>query len=331
MIYLDNNATTRPADEVVVAMVDAMESHYANPSSVHRPGQYARKLIDDARRQVASLIGCDAAELVFTSGGTESINTAIVGLLRTRLPRKKVIISTVEHSATQGACEWAKSLGAETVTIAVSHEGELDLDQLRRELTEDVALASFMWANNETGVLFDVEAIATACREKKVPIHCDATQCAGKIAVSAKDMGVDLLSFAGHKFHGPKGAGGLYVRRGQRLASLIAGGPQERSRRGGTENVPGIVGMGKAAELALTALPEMGRVSELRDRLERGVIESIPDTYVNGSRQHRLPNTTNIGFARLEAEAILMLLSERACAHRPALRAAVAASKPRTF
>lgn len=311
MIYLDNNATTRPADEVVVAMVDAMESHYANPSSVHRPGQYARKLIDDARRQVASLIGCDAAELVFTSGGTESINTAIVGLLRTRLPRKKVIISTVEHSATQGACEWAKSLGAETVTIAVSHEGELDLDQLRRELTEDVALASFMWANNETGVLFDVEAIATACREKKVPIHCDATQCAGKIAVSAKDMGVDLLSFAGHKFHGPKGAGGLYVRRGQRLASLIAGGPQERSRRGGTENVPGIVGMGKAAELALTALPEMGRVSELRDRLERGVIESIPDTYVNGSRQHRLPNTTNIGFARLEAEAILMLLSER--------------------
>lgn len=311
VIYLDNNATTRPADEVISAMIEAMRHHYANPSSVHRPGQDARKLVDDARTSVAALIGCDRSELLFTSGGTESINLAMRGVLQSRLPRKKILTSTVEHSATQGACELAKAGGAQIVAINVGKGGELDMDHLRRELTEDVALASFMWANNETGVMFDIAAIATECREKKVPLHCDGTQCVGKVPVNVRELAVDLFSFAGHKFHGPKGVGGLYVRRGQRLAPLIAGGPQERSRRGGTENVPGIVGMAKAAELALATLPEMSRVAQLRDYFEQSVISSIPDAHVNGSREHRLSNTSNIGFARLESEAILMLLSER--------------------
>ncbi len=311
MIYLDNNATTKPASEVVAAMGRVLAEDFANPSSVHLPGQQARKAVDDARAQVCRLIGCQGSELFFTSGGTESINTAIHGLLRVRGPRTKIIISAVEHSATQGACEVAKAEGASVVEIGVDHDGLLDMDHLRRELSADAALVSMMWANNETGVLFDVAAIGEECRKAKVPFHCDATQAVGKIAVDVKSLPVDALSFAGHKFHGPKGIGGLYVRRGQRMASLVSGGPQERGRRGGTENVPGIVGLGIAAELARERLPEMRRVAELRDKLEQGILSSIPETYVNGSRENRLPNTSNIGFSRIESEAILMLLSER--------------------
>ncbi len=311
MIYLDNNATTKPASEVVAAVGRVLAEDFANPSSVHLPGQQARKAVDDARAQVCRLIGCQGSELFFTSGGTESINTAIHGLLRVRGPRTKIIISAVEHSATQGACEVAKAEGASVVEIGVDHDGLLDMDHLRRELSADAALVSMMWANNETGVLFDVAAIGEECRKAKVPFHCDATQAVGKIAVDVKSLPVDALSFAGHKFHGPKGIGGLYVRRGQRMASLVSGGPQERGRRGGTENVPGIVGLGIAAELARERLPEMRRVAELRDKLEQGILSSIPETYVNGSRENRLPNTSNIGFSRIESEAILMLLSER--------------------
>jgi cysteine desulfurase len=309
--YLDNNATTRPADEVIDAMADALRSAYANPSSMHRPGQFARKLIDDARSQVASLIGCESSELLFTSGGTESINTAIAGLLRVRSPRRKIITSAVEHSATRGACEQAALSGAEVVEIPVDLRGELDMDQLRSALSDDVALVSIMWANNETGVLFDVAAIAAECRKPKVPFHCDGTQAIGKIPVNVREAGMDLMSFASHKLHGPKGVGGLYLRRGQRLTPLITGGPQERNRRGGTENVPGIVGFGVAAGLAKQHLPDMAKVSDLRDYFEREVLARIPDSYVNGSTEHRLPITSNIGFSRLESEAVLMLLSER--------------------
>ncbi len=310
--YLDNNATTRPAPEVIEAMADSMAKVFANPSSVHRPGQQARKLVDDAREKVASLIGCAPAEVMFTSGGTESINTAIAALLKVRKPRNRIITSAVEHSATQGACELARERGATIVEISVDQQGALDMDQFRRELAgDDIALVSIMWANNETGVVFDIPAIAEECRRAKVPLHCDGTQAVGKIPVAVRDVQVDMLSFASHKIHGPKGVGGLYVRWGQRTAPLIAGGPQERNRRGGTENVPGIVGFGVAAELAKQHLPEMTEVAKLRDYFESQVLAGIPDSYVNGSTEHRLPNTSNIGFSRLESEAILMLLSER--------------------
>jgi cysteine desulfurase len=309
--YLDNNATTMPAPEVVEAMVACLREGYGNPSSVHRFGQKARQMLEEARGQVAQLVGCSEAELLFTGGGTEAINTAIRGILAARAPRKKVVITTVEHSATRELCAALTKEGAEVVAIDVDEQGRLDFDQFQRSLGDDVALVSIMWANNETGVLFDVGRIAGLCKEHRVPFHCDGTQALGKLPVDVAALGVDAMSFAAHKFHGPKGVGGLFVRRGLRCRPLVLGGPQERGRRGGTENVPGIVGMGKAAELALEALPQMARVAALRDRLERGILTAIPQTRVNGRTDLRLPNTTNVGFYQLEAEAILLLLSEQ--------------------
>jgi cysteine desulfurase len=310
-VYLDNNATTRPADEVIAAMTHTLAELYANPSSMHRLGQEARRAVDEARASVASLINCSPSELLFTSGGTESINTAIRGLYRARRPRKRVLVSPVEHSATRGVWQLLAAEDAQIVELTVNEQGLLDLDELQSLLSDEVALVSLMWANNETGVLFDIPAIAALCRKAKVPLHCDATQAVGKIPVDVRAAEVDAMSFAAHKFHGPKGIGGLYVRRGTRMASLVVGGPQELGRRGGTENVPGAVGMGVAASLAKEHLPEMARVAQLRDRLEAGILASVPDAFVNGSRERRLPNTTNIGFSRLESEAILMLLSEK--------------------
>jgi len=311
LVYLDNNATTQPAPEVVAEMLPYLTELYGNPSSVHRFGQQSRKAIDDARSRVASLLGSADAELLLTAGGTESVNTAIRGLLAARAPRKRIVTSTVEHSATRELCQQLGKEGHTIVEIPVDRSGALDLDRLQSELSGDTALVSIMWANNETGVLFPIDRIAQMCKAANVPFHSDGTQAIGKIPVNVHDLGVDALSFASHKFHGPKGVGGLYIRRGLRIRPYLIGGPQERGRRGGTENVPGIVGMGKAAELARRALPEMPRVAALRDRLEHSILEAIPDTHVNGRTDARLPNTTNIGFARLEAEAILLLLSER--------------------
>lgn len=310
-IYLDNNATTRPAPQVVEAMMPYFTEWYGNPSSVHRFGQRSRQAIDAARAQAAAAIGCAESELLFTGGGTESINTALRGLPAARSPRKRIVTSTVEHSATRELCAQLAREGAEVVEVPVDREGALDLDRLREAVDENTALATIMWANNETGVLFPVGEIARICRAVRVPFHCDGTQAVGKVPVNVAEQGIDAVSFASHKFHGPKGVGGLFVRRGLRIRPLLIGGPQERSRRGGTENVPGIVGMGAAAELAVAALPEMRRVAELRDRLERGILARIDDAHVNGSTGQRLPNTTNVGFARLEAEAILLLLSEQ--------------------
>ena len=311
LTYLDNNATTRPAPEVVEAMLPFLREWYGNPSSVHRFGQKSRQAIDEARGQIAAAIGCADSEIIFTGGGTEAINSAIRGLLSARSPRKRIVTTTVEHSATRELCAQLAREGAEIVEIAVDREGELDLDGFNAAVDESVALVTVMWANNETGVLFPVEEIARVCRDRKVPFHCDGTQAVGKIPVNVVTAGIDVMSFAAHKFHGPKGVGGLYQRRGVRTRPLIIGGPQERNRRGGTENVPGIVGMGKAAELAVARLTEMKRVAQMRDELERRILSEIADTHVNGSVEHRLPNTTNIGFARLEAEAILLLLSEQ--------------------
>jgi cysteine desulfurase len=311
VVYLDNNATTRPAPEVVQAMLVYLTERYGNPSSVHRFGQLARQGIEEARAQVASLIRCADSELTFTGGGTEAINTVVRGLLAARAPRKRIVTSTVEHSATRELCQQLAREGAEIVEIPVDQGGLLDLEQLRQSVTEETALVSLLWANNETGVLFPVREVAEVCKARRVPFHCDGTQAVGKLPVDVKALGVDAMSFAAHKFHGPKGVGAFYARRGLRVRPLLIGGPQETGRRGGTENVPGIVGMGKAAELAVAALPQMERVAQLRDRLERGILERIEGAAVNGSTAQRLPNTTNIGFPRLEAEAILLLLSEQ--------------------
>jgi cysteine desulfurase len=308
VVYLDNNATTRPAPEVVQAMLVYLTERYGNPSSVHRFGQLARQGIEEARAQVASLIRCADSELTFTGGGTEAINTVVRGLLAARAPRKRVVTSTVEHSATRELCQQLAREGAEIVEIPVDQGGLLDLEQLRQSVTEETALVSLLWANNETGVLFPVREV---CKARRVPFHCDGTQAVGKLPVDVKALGVDAMSFAAHKFHGPKGVGAFYARRGLRVRPLLIGGPQETGRRGGTENVPGIVDMGKAAELAVAALPQMEHVAQLRDRLERGILERIEGAAVNGSTAQRLPNTTNIGFPRLEAEAILLLLSEQ--------------------
>jgi cysteine desulfurase len=310
-VYLDNNATTRPAPEVVQAMLPYLSDWYGNPSSVHRFGQRARHAIDQARTQIASLVGCDDSALLFTSGGTESINAAIRGILAPRAPRRKVITSSVEHSATRELCQQLRREGIEVVEIEVDSQGMLNFDQLGSVIDDQSALVSIMWANNETGVIFDVRRIAELCRAKNVPFHCDATQMIGKVPVNLRQMGIDAASFASHKFHGPKGVGGLYLAKGLRFRPLLIGGPQERGRRGGTENVPGIVGMGKAAELAAEALANVEPIQQRTLRLEREILSRVDDTHVIGSTNCRIPNTTNIAFARLEAEAILLLLSEQ--------------------
>jgi cysteine desulfurase len=311
LVYLDNNATTQPAPEVVAAMVPYLTEWYGNPSSVHRFGQRSRQAIQEARGQVAQLINCGESELMFTGGGTEAINTAIRGILAARAPRRRIVTSAVEHSATKELCERLKEENVEIVSIGVDSLGQINLEELANALTDDTALGTLMWANNETGVLWPMDRISEICRQRKIPLHCDGTQAVGKIAVDVRALGIDAMSFASHKFHGPKGAGALFSRRGLRFKPLIVGGPQERSRRGGTENVPGIVGMGAAAHLAGRRLSETADVAALRDRLETEILAGIPDSHVNGDTQHRLPNTTNIGFAKLEAEAILLLLSEQ--------------------
>jgi cysteine desulfurase len=278
---------------------------------VHRFGQRARQAIDEARGQVARLVGCAESEILFTGGGTEAVNTAVRGILATRSPRKKIITTTVEHSATRELVAQLAKEGIEIVAIGVDRQGALDLDALKSAIDDQTALVTIMWANNETGVIFPVAEMAKMCKEKRVPFHTDGTQALGKIPIDVAEHGIDAMSFASHKFHGPKGVGGLYARRGLRFRPLIIGGPQEHGRRGGTENVPGIVGMGKAAELAVESLAKMPAVATMRDRLEREILARIADSHVNGRTDLRVPNTTNIGFARLEAEAILILLSEQ--------------------
>ena len=311
LVYLDNNATTKPAPEVVEAMIPFLTEWYGNASSVHRFGQRSRQALDEARSQVAALIGCDDSELLFTAGGTESINTALRGLLISRAPRTQVLTSTVEHSAVRELCKHLSREGVEVLEIPVNQQGWLDLERLESLLSDETALVSVMWANNETGVIMPVAEIAAMCQRRRVPFHCDATQAVGKFPIDVHGVRVDVMSFASHKFHGPKGVGAMYVRKGVRVRPLMIGGPQERGRRGGTENVPGIVGMGKAAELAQMAIPKMGEVGRLRDRFENAVLSSIEDSRVIGRTDQRLLNTSNIGFSRLEAEAILLLLSEK--------------------
>lgn len=311
VIYLDNNATTRPAAEVVEAMLPYLREQYGNASSIHRLGQMARRGVDVARGQIAQLVGCQESELVFTAGGTEAINTAIRSLLASRGPRKKIVTSTVEHSATRELCARLGQDGVHIVEVPVDMLGRLDLAALEAAVDDETALVTVMWANNETGVIFPISEISAICKARKVPFHCDATQAVGKLPISAIESGVDAMSFASHKFHGPKGVGALFYRKGLRLTPLMIGGPQERARRGGTENIPGIVGMGKAAELAAEHLPRVGQISMKRDRLERSLIDLIDGTVVHGDPNYRLANTSNLGFSRVSADAILIGLAER--------------------
>jgi len=311
VIYLDNNATTRPLPEVVEGMLPYLREAYANPSSVHKFGQAARYQVECARERVAALIGAQPREIVFTSCGTEAINLAIRGALRANPNKRRFVTTAVEHSAVLRVADRLKADGYDVEFVGVDREGRVDLDEWRAALTDDTALASIMHANNETGVILDVQTLAGVAAERGVPVHVDAVQSIGKVPVNVTDWPVQLLSMSAHKFHGPKGIGALYVRRRTRLAPLILGGSQERDLRGGTENVPGIIGMMIAAQAILDdGGRSMERVRRLRDRLEAGIRGAVPFAHVNGAGAERIANTSNISFEALEAEAILILLSE---------------------
>jgi cysteine desulfurase len=314
MIYLDNNATTQVAPEVLAAMLPFLRHAYGNASSVHQLGQEARHAIEESRYLVAELMGCRPAELIFTSGGTEADNAAIMGLLAGRADKKTIITSAVEHSAVRAPLAYLAKQGYKLVEIAVNQQGALDMPALQRALADDdVALLTLIWANNETGVVFDIDAAGAAARAHRVPFHVDAVQAAGKLPLMFSTRPIDSMSISAHKFHGPKGVGALAVRRGVAFNPFIRGGPQERDRRGGTENVAGIAGMAAAAKRCMAKLADaahLPRIAAMRDMLENGILASVPESFVNGDRIHRVANTANIGFASLEAEAILILLNQ---------------------
>ena len=308
--YFDNNATTRLSAEALEAMQPYLTELYGNPSSIHSFGSQVGRKIQEAREQVAALLGAsDPIEIVFTSCGTEGDNAAIRGLLESRPGKNHIVTTQVEHPAILGLCQHLEKKGYRVTWLSVDSNGMLDLGELRDSLSDDTALVSIMTANNETGVIFPVDDVGEMVRAKGIPFHVDAVQAAGKIPLNLKNSPIDLLTISGHKFHGPKGIGALYIRRGITFRPFIIGGHQERNRRSGTENVSGIVGMGKAAELALRDLgKEQERVRCLRDRLEKSLLAA--GCRVNGHREKRLPNTLNVSFEFLEGEAILVLLDE---------------------
>jgi len=309
-VYLDNNATTMVAPEVVEAMQPFWAEMYGNASSMHSFGGQVKKHVDAAREQVAALLGASPDEIVFTSGGSESDNQALRGTMEALGGEKRHLITTrVEHPAVRSVARYLEKKGYRLTELPVDGNGALDLDLLEKSITPDTALVSIMWANNETGVIFPMEEIARIVKSKGVVLHTDAVQAVGKIPINMQQVPVDLLSLSGHKLHGPKGIGALYVRRGTKLVPLVIGGHQEGGKRAGTENVPGIVGLGKASELALRHLDEENeRVRALRDKLEAGILATCPDVRVNG--KNRLPNTLNVSFEYVEGESILLMLDD---------------------
>lgn len=316
-VYLDNNATTRVDPQVVAAMLPFFTEHFGNASSMHTFGSAVGGALKEARQQVQSLLGAAFDhEIVFTSGGTESDNAALLSALETQGGRDEIVTTTVEHPAILSLCEHLeKSRGVKVHRIGVDARGCLDIEAYRRALSARTAIASVMWANNETGTLFPVEILAELAHEAGALFHTDAVQAAGKIPMTLAKTEIDLLSLSGHKLHGPKGVGALYVRRGVRLRPFVRGGHQERGRRAGTENVPAIVGLGKAAELAaLHMSDEVTRVKALRDQLEGGIVQRVGSCIVTGDPDNRLPNTTNIAFECIEGEGILLLLNKEGIA-----------------
>ena len=310
-IYFDNNATTKVAEEVLEEMKPFFCELYGNPSSMHIFGGQTGQKIRRAREQAAGLLGCDPGEIIFTSCGTESDNTAIKGVLEALSNRHKVITTRVEHPAVLSVCRSLENHGFKVVELPVDREGQIDLAQLEKEIDDETALVTIMYANNETGVIFPIEKISEITAKKGVVFHTDAVQAVGKIPLDLAKSNIDLLSISAHKLHGPKGVGVLYVRRGTRLCPFMLGGHQEGGRRAGTENVPGIIGLGKACELAAKNIKEENeKVKKLRDKLENAILKSCPDCRVNGDRKNRLPNTTNISFEFIEGEAILLLLDK---------------------
>ena len=310
-VYLDHNATTPVHPAVVEAMTKVLREDFGNPSSVHHFGQRAKAAMDQARSSVASLIGADPSEVVFTSGGTESDNFAIRGaaeaLDATR--RRHLIATTIEHEAVLNTLKALARRGRPTTLLRVDGTGIVAPDALKDALTDDTAVVSVMHANNEIGTIQPILELARIAHDRGALFHTDAVQTAGKVTVDVKAFDVDLLSISAHKFYGPKGVGALWIRRGLRLLPVLTGGKHERSRRAGTENVAGIVGMGVAATLAAAKIDEEAkRISALRDRLEEGVLRAVPGTTVNGARSPRVPNTTNISFDRIEAESLLIAL-----------------------
>jgi cysteine desulfurase len=310
VIYMDNNATTRIAPEVLEAMMPFLADYYGNPSSMHTFGGQVGQAVERARTQVANLLGAEPGEITFTSCGTESDSTAILSALQTFPETRHIVTTRVEHPAVKNLCENLDRLTGHkhrVTRLKVDAEGMLDLDEYEEALTEDTAIVSVMWANNETGVIFPIARMAKMARERGILFHTDAVQAVGKVPISLRDLDVDFLSLSGHKLHAPKGVGVLYVRRGTMFVPFLTGGHQEKGRRGGTENVASIIALGKACDLAAERMEdENTRVRALRDKLEAGLLATVPRSMRNGHKTERLPNTSNVSFEFVEGEAILL-------------------------
>ncbi|MEY2561276.1 MAG: cysteine desulfurase [Verrucomicrobiota bacterium] len=312
IVYLDNNATTQLDPAVLEEMLPFLTQYYGNPSSGYGFGAQVRRAINLARERVAALLGCEPAEIVFTSCGTESNNAAVNSALQLDPARQHVVTTAVEHSATWRHCEALSKKGCSLTVIGVDGEGNLDLEELENAITPQTAIVSVMWANNETGVLFPVEKIAEIARRKRVLFHTDAIQTVGKIPIRVADSTINSLSLSAHKLHGPKGVGALYVNKRSAFKPSLIGGSQENNRRAGTENAASIVALGKAAECAVAALAEEGtRVRALRDCFEKAILEKVPGAFVNGDPKARLPNTSNVSFAGIDSGAALMMLDRQ--------------------
>ena len=312
ILYFDNNATTQIDPQVVEEMLPFLREQYGNPSSAYRLAKTVRAAIETGRERVAALLGCEPSEIIFTSCGTESTNAAIHSALRMDRDRQHIVTTRVEHSATLKTCEGLAKRGHAITWLGVNSDGQIDLGELERAITDETALVSIMWANNETGVIFPIDEIARIVREKGAAFHTDAVQTIGKVPVKLADMPVSFLSLSGHKLHAPKGVGVLYASRRLKYAPFITGGSQENGRRAGTENVTHIVALGKACEIAAKNIEhEATAVRAMRDAFENGILAAIPGAIVNGDRVNRLPNTTSIAFPGVESEAMLMLLDQR--------------------
>ena len=311
VIYVDNNATTQVAPEVLEEMLPYFSEYYGNPSSMHTFGGMVEQKIVEARERLAGLLGASPDEIIFTSCGTESDSTAIRAAILSNPKKKHILTSRVEHPAIKNLFEYLSKNGYRATFVPVDRKGRLDLDYLYQHLSEDTAIVSLMWANNESGVIFPIEEIGSVLKEKGIVFHTDAVQAVGKIPIDLNEVDVDMLSLSGHKLHGPKGIGALYVRKGTKYSPFLIGGHQEKGRRGGTENVASIIGLGKASELAAENLMDKNkRVKRLRDKLETELLSRIPNAMINGDIENRLPNTTSIAFEYVEGEAILLMMDE---------------------